>query len=74
MFETKTLQERIWYRSLFFLISAVSSILFILITMYTIDLKVNHSEYTSLFLTFSILLLLSAIGFPIIGYRIRINY
>jgi len=74
MFESKTLEERIWYRSLFFLISAISSVLFIFVTMYTIDLKVNHSEYYSLFLTFSVLLLLSAVGFPIVGYRIQIYY
>jgi hypothetical protein len=73
MFNKKSLQERIWYRSLFFLISAISSVLFIFSTLYTIDLKVNHSAYTSLFLTFSILLLLSAIGFPIIGFRIPIK-
>jgi len=74
MFETKTIEERIWYRSLFFLISAISSVLFIFFTMYTIDLNVNHSEFYSLFLSFSILLLLSAVGFPILGYRIPIYY
>ena len=70
MFETKSLNDRIWFRSLFFLITAICSILIIPTSMYTIDLKVNNSEYFSLFLFFDILLLLIAIFCMIIGYRI----
>jgi len=73
MFEGKSLQDRIWYRSLFFLISAVSCILFIFFSGYTLDLKVNHSEFTSLFLTFSVLILLNVFICMYMGYKIRIT-
>jgi hypothetical protein len=73
MYETKTLNERIWYRSLYFLISTISCILFIFLSLWTIDLKVNYSEYYSLFLFIDILLLVSSIGCMAIGYKITIN-
>ena len=73
MYETKTLNERIWYRSLYFLICAISCILFIFLSLWTIDLKVNYSEYYSLFLFIDILLLVSSIGCMAIGYKITIN-
>jgi Kef-type K+ transport system membrane component KefB len=72
MFEGKSLQDRIWYRSLFFLISAVSCVLFIIYSGYTLDLKVNNSEYTSLFLTFSVLIFLNIFGCMYVGYKIPI--
>jgi len=73
MYETKTLNERIWYRSLYFLICAISCILFIFLSLWTIDLNVNNSEYYSLFLFIDILLLVTAIGCMFVGYKIPIN-
>jgi len=73
MYETKTLSERIWFRSLYFLICTISCILFIFLSLWTIDLKVNNSEYYSLFLFIDILLLVSAIGCMAIGYKIPIS-
>ena len=73
MFEGKSLKDRIWYRSLFFFISAVSCILFIFFSGYTLDLRVNNSEYTSLFLTISVLIFLNIFGCMYMGYKIRIT-
>ena len=73
MFEGKSLKDRIWYRSFFFFISAVSCILFIIFSLYSIDLKVNNSEFYSLFLTFSVLILLNVFGCMYMGYKIRIT-
>jgi hypothetical protein len=72
MFELKSLKDRIWFRSLFFFITAICSILLIPMSMYTIDLKVNNSEYLSLFIFLDLLLLVIGIFFMISGYRIQI--
>ena len=72
MFESKSLNDRIWFRSLFFLITAICSVLLIPACMYTIDLKVNNSEYFSLFLFFDLLLLLIGIFCIIAGYKIQL--
>jgi hypothetical protein len=70
MFESKSLNDRIWFRSLFFLITAICSILLIPASMYTIDIKVNNSEYFNLFLFFDLLLILIGFFCMILGYRI----
>ena len=43
-----------------------------LLRNFGIDIKVNNSEYFSLFLFFDLLLLLTGIFFMIIGYKIPI--